>query len=294
MGVLCGLGYRYQDKIYIYYQYEILKVRDNIKITKNKYYKDNEYNYVQNTDDFIAKDKTHLKNIFYTIINSGAKTFTFYCDDNYKDCNKDIIEMTESKETLSNINNFVHPYNSFSKLNTSYDNYGKVVIDIEKVYSEEEIIKTNELVDQIIRNNITSTMTDKKKIETIHDYIINNGKYATDKIRKSYPNASYNKAADILSTKYGLCSSYADAMAIFLTDFGLDNYKIASESHIWNLVRLNNKWLHLDLTWDDPVTNTGKDKLEVLFLLIDNERLKELKVEKHKFNNAIYSEALNK
>ena len=43
MAGLCGLGYYYQDEIYIYYQEEVLKVKDNITISKNDYYKDNNY-----------------------------------------------------------------------------------------------------------------------------------------------------------------------------------------------------------------------------------------------------------
>ena len=100
MAGLCGLGYYYQDEIYVYYQEEVLKVKDNITISKNDYFKDNNYEYVQNTDDFIAKDKKHLKNIFYTIINSGIKEFTFYCDENYTNCQKDIDNMVKDQDLL--------------------------------------------------------------------------------------------------------------------------------------------------------------------------------------------------
>ena len=134
-------------------------------------------------------------------------------------------------------------------------------------------------------------MKDKEKIETIHNYIINHGRYATDSIREKNKDKEYNKANDILIDGYGLCSSYADAMAIFLYKFGIDNYKIASSEHIWNLVNINNKWLHLDLTWDDPITSNNKDKLEKLFLLIDNKELKKLNVKKHDYNKEIYIEA---
>lgn len=286
-------GYIYKDEIYVYYRDEIEKEKESITLEKNEYYKDKNYEYVQNTEDFIAKDKNHLKNIFYSIINSGTENFTFYCSDKYKECTNDITNYVQDQDFLSNINNFVHPYNSFEKINTTYDNYGEISVKITKVYTEEDIQKTNEKVNKIIKNKISKTMNDKEKIEAIHNYIINNGKYATDNIRKKYPNKSFNKARDILINKYGLCSSYADAMAIFLHEFGIDNYKIASKSHIWNLVKINNKWLHLDLTWDDPVTSNGTDKLEILFLLIDNKRLNELKVEKHEFSKEIYKEALN-
>ena len=293
MAGLCSLGYYYQDEIYIYYQNEILKVKENITIPKNEYYKESNYAYVQNTDDFIAKDKNHLKNIFYTIINSGTEEFTFYCDDNYTNCTQDIDNMVKDKELLSNINNFVHPYNSFESISTSYDEFGKIIVKVEKVYSKTEITRTNQVVDQIINEQIKDNMSTTKKVTTIHNYIINNGNYATDQIRKQNPNQSFNKALDVLENGYGLCSSYADAMALFLYKFDLDNYKIASDSHIWNLVKIDDKWLHLDLTWDDPVTSTGEDKLDDYFLLIDNDELEDLKVDQHDFDKTIYKEALN-
>lgn len=290
MGGLCYFGYTYQDDIYVYYQYNVLKVRDNIKIDKNEYFKDYDYNYVQNTDDFLAKDRNHLVNIFYTIVNSGVNEFTFYCSDEYKKCINDTVELVKDEDTLSNINNFVHPYNSFLNITTSYDDYGKIVVKVDKVYSGEDIKKINDKVDSIIKNNINDKMSIKKKITVIHNYIINHGKYATDGIRKNNPSKKYNKADDILLDGYGLCSAYADAMAIFLNKLGVNNYKIASKSHIWNLVNINNKWLHVDVTWDDPVTRNGVDKLEKMFLLINSDRLDELNVKKHKFDKDIYSE----
>ncbi len=293
--IIGGISYyiekNYKDEIYIYYRENILKVKENIKINKNEYFKNKDYKYVQNTSDFVAKDKKHLLNIFYTVINSGQTEFTFYCDDNYKDCTKDIVELVNNEETLSNINNFVHPYNSFKKVSTTYDKYGEINLKIEKVYTQEDIELINNKVNEIVNKEIKSNMKDKEKIETIHNYIINHGRYATDSIREKNKDKEYNKANDILIDGYGLCSSYADAMAIFLYKFGIDNYKIASSEHIWNLVNINNKWLHLDLTWDDPITSNNKDKLEKLFLLIDNKELKKLNVKKHDYNKEIYIEA---
>lgn len=290
-GIFYYVGTNYKDEIYLYYRDNILKVKDNIKINKNEYYKEKDYAYVQNTNDFIAKDKKHLLNIFYTIINSGTENFTFYCSNNYTNCTNDVEQLVKDKDTLSHINNFVHPYNSFKNINTSFDNYGEVNIKVNKIYSKEDIILLNNKIDEIINKEIKQNMNDRQKITAIHNYIINNGRYATDKIREKNPNNSYNKANDILMNGYGLCSSYADAMAIFLYKLGIENYKIASDVHIWNLVYINNKWLHLDLTWDDPITTSGKDKLENIFLLINNDRLKELKVEKHNYNKEVYKEA---
>lgn len=284
--VLTGLfAYEYSNQIYLFYRDNILRVKDHLTINDNKYYKNADYIYVQNTNNFVVKDRQHLLNALYSIINSGNDKFTFYCDKDYKLCIKDLETILSDHTTLSNINNFVHPYNSFKQTSASYDSYGKITVKYDKVYTEDDIKQLNKKVDEVISGTVSEDMTDKQKIEKIHDYIINNGNYATD-----VDNLKYNKANDILINGKGICSSYADAMAIFLNKLKIDNYKIASKDHIWNLVKIDDNWLHVDLTWDDPVSSDGKNYLEKTTLLINNKRLKQIDSKEHNFDTTIYVE----
>ena len=81
-------------------------------------------------------------------------------------------------------------------------------------------------------------------------------------------------------------------MKLFLDRLHIPNYKISSENHIWNLVKLDNEWYHLDLTWDDPVTSTGEDVLEYDYFLITTDELEKLETDQHIFDKNIYTEAL--
>lgn len=280
------LAYDNKDKIYIFYRDNILKVKDNITIERNAYFKDNDYLYVQNTNNFISKNYNDTLNIIYSIINSGVSSFTFYCDINYNSCIQDVESILDNEYILSTINNYVHPYNSFDVINTRYDKYGKITLSITKAYNEEQIKLIENKVNEIINNNINSSMNDIEKIKVIHDYIINNANYDT-----SLEKLKYSKADDVLLYRRGICSSYTDAMSIFLNRFNINNYKIASEEHIWNLVYLNNNWLHLDLTWDDPVNENSKDILDYNYYLITTKKLKEIDNSKsHRFNKDFYLE----
>ena len=280
------LAYDNKDKIYIFYRDNILKVKDNITIERNAYFKDNDYLYVQNTNNFISKNYNDTLNIIYSIINSGVSSFTFYCDINYNSCIQDVESILDNEYILSTINNYVHPYNSFDVINTRYDKYGKITLSITKAYNEEQIKLIENKVNEIINNNINSSMNDIEKIKVIHDYIINNANYDT-----SLEKLKYSKADDVLLYSRGIRSSYTDAMSIFLNRFNINNYKIASEEHIWNLVYLNNNWLHLDLTWDDPVNENGKDILDYNYYLITTKKLKEIDNSKsHRFNKDFYLE----
>lgn len=285
-------AYMYKDEIYIFYRDNILKVRDNVSLKKNEYYKNEDYLFVQNTDNFVVANRQEILNAIYTIINSGTEKFTFFCDEEYFTCTNDFKEIREDRVLLSNINNYVHPYNSFKEINTIYDNYGNITIEINKKYSDDDIERINDKVEEVVKNDIKDGMNDNEKIKVIHNNIINNSKYATEAIQKENPDADYSKANGVLFSGLGICNSYADAMAIFLERLGINNYKIASDTHVWNLVKQNEDWLHLDLTWDDPVTSDGSDKLQFLFFLINNDRLNKLNVDMHDFDENVYIEAI--
>lgn len=263
--------------------------REEIVLKENEYYLDRDFEFVQNYDDEVH-NYTELLNYIYHVVNTGSKEGTGYCVREYKNCAKDLEEIGNNKELLSTINNFVHPYNSFSSIIFTYNTKGEFDIKVNKIYSEENIVKINEVVDKVIKENIVDTMTTTQKLKIIHDYIIDNTKYDTLK-SKNINDMTYksNTAIGVLLEGYGICSGYSDAMGIFLDKLGIDNYKISNDTHIWNLVKVNNKWLHIDLTWDDPIykQNLNRDT----YFLITTAELEKLNDNTHSFNKTVFKEA---
>ncbi len=270
---------------------DILESKPKIVINPaNNYAKNYKFNYVEPTNEFTPYSYQELINIIYTVLNNGWDNFTFYCPDEYKTCINDLKNISENEVLLTHINNYVHPYNSFKNIKTTYDNEGEVNLKITKLYSKEEIKKINQKVENIINENINSSMNDEEKIKIIHDYIINNTKY--DSLKNDTGESEYksNTAYGALIEHYAVCGGYSDAMEIFLNKFNIKNFKIASQTHVWNAVYLNNKWLHLDLTWDDPVASDGNDYLLHSFFLIDTTNLKKQDTTNHEFDTNVYSE----
>ena len=101
-----------------------------------------------------------------------------------------------------------------------------------------------------------------------------------------------NKANGALVNKVALCSGYTDVMAVMLEKLDINNFRIASEGHIWNAVYIDGDWKHLDLTWDDPVSADGKPVLDYSYFLIDTPTLMDLdkKEQEHIFNTEFYLE----
>lgn len=259
----------------------------------NDYVKKDKFNFIEQVDAYEPYNYDDLKNIFYSILNQGWEEFTFYCPNEYVDCLKDVEKISDDKALLSDINNFVHPYNSYSTIKTLYDDMGEVTIKVSHLYSDKEIKKIDSDIDTIIKKNTTSSMSDREKIKSLHDYIVNNTKYDIKRANDQESDYDSARILGVLYDHYSICSGYADLMAVILNKFEIPNYKIASESHVWNAVYLDGEWLHLDLTWDDPVTASGKDVLDHTYFLIDTntlEGLNEKNNTEHIYDKKIYYE----
>lgn len=293
-GLLCialGITYMYKDDLLRVYNKYFTKTNTIVTLSeKNNYYRDYSFNYVQVTENFNPKSKQDLYNIYYTAINAGKTKFTFYCDQTYKDCISDVKYLANDQVILSNINNFVHPFNGFKHIETTYDTTGKITIRVYHTYSEEDKIKVEAKIKEIEEKLYDANLTPKDQIEKYHNYIIDNTVY--DSARSDYNIIKYKSdtAYGPLLQGYALCGGYTDSMAILLSDMGILNYKISSEHHVWNAVKLNDTWYHLDLTWDDPVTQDGTNLIEKDFLLIDSNKLAEIEKEEHNFDETVYSE----
>ncbi len=262
-------------------------------LSNNEYRKDVNIDFVHITDDFNADSYGDLVNIYYTVISSGMNEFTFYCDPVYITCIEDVIDINNNKDLLSYMNNFVNVYNSFKSVKTTYTTSGKITISINKVYSNDEVNIINNKLDEIEKDLYLNSTSDYEKVLAIHDYIINNTKYNIEDENKK--NTSSSTAIGVLFNKKATCNGYTDTASLLLDRINIPNVRISNEKHIWNLVYIDNKWLHLDTTWDDPINklDLNKDTLSHDYFLKTNKEIEEFEKDKeenkHDFNKKIFN-----
>lgn len=254
----------------------------------NTYYSDADYFYVQKSVDFVPYNKQDLLNILYSIFNNGYDTFTFYCPSEYTECIDDIEEIGDDKKMITDVGNYVHPYNNFTKLKFITNNLGEVdVVITDKMYTSEMIDSVNRAMDEMFQKVITDDMSLEDKVLKIHDYIIDNTYYDQNNGKNA------GNAYGALIEGKAKCSGYADAMAIALSRLGIKNYKVASDKHVWNAAYINGEWSHIDLTWDDPIVVDGgtiTDTIRHKFFMIDTETLLSYDTDEHSFDPKVYLE----
>lgn len=253
----------------------------------NSYRMNNNYLYVEQSDDFVPYSKQDLLNIFFSIFDRGYETFTFYCPSEYAECLNDVDELTNNKALITDLGNFVHPYNNFSYLKVLTGSLGEVNVIVTKMYSEPMIDEINSKLDRVFDEQLTNDMALEDKILKIHDYIIDTTYYDQDNGTNS------GNAYGTLIEGKSKCAGYADAMAIALSRLGVKNYKVASEKHVWNAAYIDGEWTQIDLTWDDPIVDDGvtiSDTIRHKFYMINTDTLLSYDTKEHGFDQNVYLE----
>lgn len=273
---------------YVYKKYLQGDIRQNL--TDNKYRKKENYDYVKINENTTLKNKDDVKNMIYTYLDAGWDEYTVKCDADYLDCTNDIKEIVQNNTYLTDLSNFVHPFNTFDKINTTFAASGKVKLKKEPRYSDSQIDTLNKKVDEIYKENYDSSKNVLENIKIFHDYIVNHTKYDQSNTT-GLSNVGSSSAYGVLIDGIGICSGYSDAMQLFLEKMNVKNYRISSSTHEWNLVYVEGAWRHLDLTWDDPIMSDGSDALKEDYFLIDTNTLLSKDDGEHGFDSSIYIEA---
>ncbi len=268
---------------------EIKIISNTELLNKSEYYKENYSSFVKDTDDYLVKNKEDLINVYYSAVNNGYESLTFYCDENYIACFNDINSLDAESENFSYINQLVGVFNTYSSIESTYSSNKRVDIKINKKYSKEDIEKINNEINRVLDYlEINNYSNAKDKIKVIHDYLANINTYDNE---KDNGNSIYHSDSAIGALFEGkaICSGYTDAMALFLDKLSIQNTRLASDKHVWNIIKLGNTWYHLDLTWDDPVVSDGSNVIIYDYFLITTDDLINKNIEEHEINMDVYN-----
>lgn len=129
-------------------------------------------------------------------------------------------------------------------------------------YSYDDIITRARTLEQNIAEALRSIPGGLGELErelAVHDYLVSNTQYDTESVKlvdDHFIDASTSYGT--LVNRKALCSGYSFAAKLLLNRVGISSGVIKGVSkdmgHMWNIVRIDGEWYHLDVTWDDPVT----------------------------------------
>lgn len=143
-------------------------------------------------------------------------------------------------------------------------------------YLDSTKIKVYDKLISIMKELELDEKSDIEKIIAVHDYLILNTEYAVEAANafyagsKDYDSSVHNVDGLILNKK-AVCSGYAYTFNIFMNAYDIPCEYVSNELHGWNLVKLDDSWYHIDVTWDDPVPDRPGKVMYTHFMMTDEE-----------------------
>lgn len=179
------------------------------------------------------------------------------------------------------------------------------MINIEENYvSREYAMSIDEDTDYVVTLKLSYTkdrkqfLKEKSQLEQVANEIIENCnattdyeviKYLHDEIIKR---CVYDAQSENSTTAYGclvenkaVCEGYSKAFIYLCSKFGYECIPVVGvssvsggqpEGHMWNMVKLGDKWYNIDLTWDDPIMTSGNNYEDYVcydYFLIDDQKI---------------------
>lgn len=129
--------------------------------------------------------------------------------------------------------------------------YGYEPKQIEKYYTTYLTVNTS--AEQIL-SSLKHDGTDYGKAYSIAKWLVDNVDYAYDHDERQ--SEDFSSAYSAIVNKYTICDGYARAFDFLCKKAGLETIYVTSNSkrvdsagHAWNMIRINDEWYHVDVTW---------------------------------------------
>ncbi|MCR4841870.1 MAG: leucine-rich repeat protein [Eubacterium sp.] len=153
---------------------------------------------------------------------------------------------------------YCHPQYYFLKSNFYYEDntYEKMSIGVYESFADgDDRAKCTADFEEAIQTALTGAedlTEDGDKVLYFHDYIANKIGYDNSDLTDEYDETAYTQSAySVFCTDSSVCAGYSLAYQILLNASGVTAISATSNSHAWNMVRVNDSWYEVDVCWDD-------------------------------------------
>ncbi|SHM38949.1 leucine-rich repeat domain-containing protein [Ruminococcus flavefaciens] len=124
-----------------------------------------------------------------------------------------------------------------------------------------------ELCDYIVETETDDWMCDALKARQLHDWIVRHCDYE-DRLNGEKTSDNENHVASSVFLSYAInvrgegngetvCDGFAKAYTMLLSAAGIESYHIGHTMHAWNLVKIDGKFYHVDVTNDNSYAGSN-------------------------------------
>ena len=151
-----------------------------------------------------------------------------------------------------------------------YEEVGEVLPD-PLLGREPHIAAAQEIIDKALEYS-----DPYDRLMVLHDEIALRTEYLTS------GGAHISEADGPLVYGEALCEGYSKAFMYLCQSIGIECVCIIGGEHMWNMVKVDGEWYHIDVTWDDPIvtgSSGGSNITHKYFLVSDKTVLLDHEIE---------------
>ncbi|MBJ8055655.1 S-layer homology domain-containing protein [Bacillus cereus] len=256
-------------------------------VTREQYaqflYKTLQYKNTNKQDTEDAALLTAFKNEVQTRINTYETNITLPYKTKNNNTKEVMNTLFNAYEEVANKNE----YTNYNRSNISYSlsgSPGNYTFTLNITYREtkEQTEYVMKQAKAIVSSIIQTGMDDHEKVKAVHDYVVKHVSYDTS--YKAYT------AYEALANRSAVCQGYTLLTYQLLKEAGIENHFVVGtgdgQPHAWNLVKIDNKWYHLDTTFDDPVPDE-QGRVTYSYFNLSDEQI----ARNHEWNRGDYPQA---
>lgn len=221
--------------------------------------KQSRYNASTSIKTYTVKNYNDFYNAVKESVNNVDETIKLVFEDGYlknnlvafRDNLSKIVNVVGAGSYIESYTAYLEVVNNKEQYTLEYDYFR----DINEV--KRQISEVDKIVKSVIGKIITPGMSDYDKEKVIHDYVVNTTRYDIEGVDSNNIPIESHTAYGVFVNKLAVCDGYASAMKKLLDAVGIETMIVVGTGgnipHAWNLVKIDNKWYHVDATWDDPI-----------------------------------------
>lgn len=124
-------------------------------------------------------------------------------------------------------------------------------IDLDEEYTA-GITANREWAKQVVADLCKPGMTEREKLVAIANYMCEYMVYSDGNTKADWIIEGDETASGIpMSKRHGGCNNYAERLRAFCYEAGIECHLVGTDAHVWNYVRCNGVWYHVDVSSAD-------------------------------------------
>lgn len=147
--------------------------------------------------------------------------------------------------------------------------------------------RLNSAINQVL-GTLNGAMTQFEIEAAVHDYLVKKVGYSNAAAQTPQKHLMAYTAYGALVDGSAVCEGYAEAFQLILNKVGIQTTlvtgKASGSDHMWNMTKIDGKWYHVDVTYDDP-NNGNANSVRRNYLNLATSEISKTRI----INNGLFS-----